>query len=390
MCTCLGFVCFVNAVQLSTAQKLLGYDKKLHMEVAKGSILDNINYCTKEATRKPGTEPTIHGDAPDEAGKGARTDLIRASELAKLGDFKSIDPTSFIKYNSGLYKLYMLHNPAPVRLPPISICYYGTTGTGKSTRAFTEAGDGAYVKPAGPWWDGYAGQDTVVFDDFRPADFDITNLLRVLDKWPMWVPFKGGFHALRAHKFFITSNEHPQLWYPKDSAAVCRRLKIVQMTKPMFVPQPVQPGDAWQPQNGNPVVDFYNRPVPLRPAPIWVGPDPNAPILNAGHVAQSPHMTPEEAKLVEPMSAAEEAAILDQMARTANEDLALMIGSPIDPKAGSVPSPLALPMPALQAHNVIDLTKDLDYVPPTQPTPMSESQQRFFDSHSGLTSVGHK
>lgn len=46
--------------------------------------------------------------------------------------------------------------------------FWGTTGTGKSRRAWDEAGVGAYSKcPRSKFWDGYQGQENVVVDEFR-------------------------------------------------------------------------------------------------------------------------------------------------------------------------------------------------------------------------------
>ena len=43
------------------------------------------------------------------------------------------------------------------------------------------------------WFDGYDGHDTAIFDDFRASVNRFAYILRVLDRYPMDVPVKGGF-----------------------------------------------------------------------------------------------------------------------------------------------------------------------------------------------------
>ena len=41
-------------------------------------------------------------------------------------------------------------------------------GSGKSSGVRRDYGDSLYVKDATKWWDGYAGEETVVIDDWDP------------------------------------------------------------------------------------------------------------------------------------------------------------------------------------------------------------------------------
>lgn len=46
--------------------------------------------------------------------------------------------------------------------------FWGDTGSGKSRRAWDEAGFSAYPKsPSTKFWDGYQDQENVVIDEFR-------------------------------------------------------------------------------------------------------------------------------------------------------------------------------------------------------------------------------
>lgn len=53
--------------------------------------------------------------------------------------------------------------------------------------------NGPNTKGGALWFDGYEGQEVAVFDDFRPWWCRFDYLLRLLDRYPMKVPIKGGF-----------------------------------------------------------------------------------------------------------------------------------------------------------------------------------------------------
>ena len=108
--------------------------------------------------------------------------------------------------------------------------FWGTTGTGKSRRAWEEAGDIVYAKdPRTKWWCGYRGEKNVIIDEFR-GTIDIAHLLRWLDRYPVCVEIKGASRPLNCERFWITSNVDPRKWYPEIDeetlAALLRRLNI--------------------------------------------------------------------------------------------------------------------------------------------------------------------
>ena len=113
------------------------------------------------------------------------------------------------------------------------VCYWGATGTGKSRRAWDEAGLDAYPKdPRTKFWDGYRGQEHVVMDEFRGA-IDIGHILRWLDRYPVIVEVKGSSVVLKASKIWITSNLHPRSWFMEldeiTYLALERRLEIIKI-----------------------------------------------------------------------------------------------------------------------------------------------------------------
>lgn len=75
--------------------------------------------------------------------------------------------------------------------------------------------------PAGRdiWYDGYYGQPVALIDEFagKASRIALAQLLRILDRYPIRVPFKGGFIPFIPKKIYITSNVHPSQWYDYTS-----------------------------------------------------------------------------------------------------------------------------------------------------------------------------
>lgn len=117
--------------------------------------------------------------------------------------------------------------------------YWGVTGSGKSFKAFSE-NPTAYRKMQGKWWDGYRGEETVIFDEFKPCsaddwktgsptEIDLPYILRLCDRYPLMIEYKGGTMQMRATKFIFTSNFCPAEWWlgHHQLPAFCRRVTRV-------------------------------------------------------------------------------------------------------------------------------------------------------------------
>jgi len=118
------------------------------------------------------------------------------------------------------------------------VCYWGTTGMGKSRRAWKKPDLTLILKIRGV----NSGMDIevkkhVVFDEFR-GGIDISHVLRWFDRYPVIVEVKGSSTVLKAKKIWITSNLHPNDWYPEldqeTKSALIRRLNIVHFVNPLI------------------------------------------------------------------------------------------------------------------------------------------------------------
>lgn len=122
--------------------------------------------------------------------------------------------------------------------------FWGLTGVGKSRRAWHEAGLQAYPKdPLTKFWDGYRAHERVVIDEFR-GTISIGHVLRWFDRYPTIVEVKGSATVLLATDIWITSNLHPEHWYPEldrsTKDALLRRLEITEMTDAWSPPQQIK------------------------------------------------------------------------------------------------------------------------------------------------------
>lgn len=219
-----GYLYWKNARSYPN-QKFRAQFPGIHDEVARGSPLDNRNYCLKLRTGDtPNQKWEEFGTMP---AQGARVDWIRAYSSLRAGesvmDVLETQPqlTPCIRALMTVKQISSksIHRDVNV------IVLVGAPGSGKSRWAYDNYPD-LYSKPNGRWWDGYQGEKTILLDDFY-GDFDYSLLLKVCDRYPLQVQVKGGFTPALWDTVIITSNARPQCWYPNihDFGAFERRVK---------------------------------------------------------------------------------------------------------------------------------------------------------------------
>lgn len=214
-------VVFKRSVRLRSVRNTFG---PFHAELSRSSAADT--YVWKEDTAIAGTRFSL-GTKP--LRRGQPKDWENVWDCAKRGDFDNIPGDVKVRYFGNLVRISSMF-AQPVPFERECFVYWGSTGLGKSRRAWSEAGLDAYPKiPTSKFWDGYRGHKHVVVDEFR-GGIDIGHLLRWLDRYPVLVEIKGSSVVLAAEKIWFTSNLNPKDWYPnldpETLSALLRRIKI--------------------------------------------------------------------------------------------------------------------------------------------------------------------
>lgn len=167
--------------------------------------------------------------------QGKRTDLLEIKEAIDEGkDEKHIAENFFSKwvvYRRSFQAYATLISPKR-NWQTITHVYWGKTGTGKTRFCLDQVMDQDFWIPGDyKWFDNYRGQPIVIFDDYR-GEYKLQMLLKLLDRYPMQVPIKGGFVEWTPRKIYITSNISPNCWYPESDpfsiSAMFRRLNKIE------------------------------------------------------------------------------------------------------------------------------------------------------------------
>lgn len=121
----------------------------------------------------------------------------------------------FIKYQRGIAAYRLVHSVQRTWQCSV-VVYWGRTGAGKTRAVYDNlpSPESLYVHPGGPWFDGYDAQPIALFDDFSGSEFKLAYLLKLLDRYPMRVPVKGGFVSWAPREIYLTSNKDPATWFP--------------------------------------------------------------------------------------------------------------------------------------------------------------------------------
>lgn len=139
---------------------------------------------------------------------------------------------------------------------------WGQAGTGKSRTAFEYGG--LPFEPLRPgkgtvWWDGYAGQEVILFDDIREGQVDAHDFLRWCDGRDFIGSVKGGSIGIEAHTWIFTSNLHwRHIWPAEDSSLtgpIGRRITLSVEYK-----VGMRPVEIKCPHNGDSVTSYTDGP----------------------------------------------------------------------------------------------------------------------------------
>lgn len=220
-----GYIHFEKVVRISALKKI---NARAHWEPRRGTHEQAKAYCTKEESRQEG--PWELGEEPQQ---GKRKDLEEVKTKIKEGmpllQIAEDHYSNWCRYRSSFAEYKRMITPQRDFKTQVAVIW-GPTGVGKSRYVAEKAEGDIYWKSDSKWWDGYENQTHVCLDDFY-GWIKYHDMLRLLDRYPYQVEFKGGHLQFNSKFIWITSNKHPRDWYKDMSeekyAALKRRFDIV-------------------------------------------------------------------------------------------------------------------------------------------------------------------
>lgn len=213
-----GFLIAGKSTRKTYFYKTFRGDKKCKfwMDVPRGDWAQNAKYTTKD-------QNVLVWKVPPQKEQGRRMDLedfhaaikrkpeISTDELIEEGHLHCL--AKYPRLRNELRFEYGKLASRPFRAPEVHV-RWGAAGTGK-TRGPYEEGAFMLTSFTPEWWDGYDGDEIVLFDDYY-GEFPWGRFLKLLDGYQCRLPTKGGHTWSRWTKLYITSNKHPKEWYPDE------------------------------------------------------------------------------------------------------------------------------------------------------------------------------
>lgn len=202
-----GYVELNEAQRFTFLHKYFGFKKngkinKFHIEIANGNANDNKKYTSKDGNWYEFGTPLT---------QGSRSDMLQIKN-ALLADPKSL-PTVIKEQCNNHQQLryaetFVTHcfNGRNREVSPRVYWIFGRSGVGKTKLVYDTFGSDICTVSNYSWiGTGYQQQECLLFDDFRIGDMRFEEILKVTDRYPHMLYFKGGQIPLNSPFIIFTS-----------------------------------------------------------------------------------------------------------------------------------------------------------------------------------------
>lgn len=220
-----GFVYFTSAKTHAAVRNLL---TGCHVEVAR-AIGAAIEYCQKDG------DFIERGDRPSTPAERGQAEIQRwetSWTASKEGRIEEVPADIRLRCYASIKRVEKDYMARPLRLESVcGIWIYGPSGVGK-THAVFESYPSLYSKNSSKWWDGYQGEETILFDDADTTHKDWAGRFFKIwaDKYPFIADNKGGSIHIRPKRFVVTSQYTIEQIFPdvETREALRRRFTIIE------------------------------------------------------------------------------------------------------------------------------------------------------------------
>lgn len=241
-----GYVVFKDKKSMSAVKKYFKCNK-MHLKprYKHSSFTSASEYCKKDG---------IFFEYGQPIAQGKRTDLDNVMNIVReTHSMREVVEVATSYQSVRMAEVWLKYNDKPRnRKQPVYVWwFYGRSGTGKTTAAydFLEKYGRVYTAgDTGKWFDGYDGEECVIFDELRSDSFSFKMLLALLHPNPVRVECKGGSRQFRGRYIVITTPYPPEKFVPLGEEVyqlerrIFQQIKFEMLSQNLVIKNPLQEG----------------------------------------------------------------------------------------------------------------------------------------------------
>lgn len=224
-----GYMELKDQLTLSTIKSKIFEDDTVHIEERRGTAEQAAEYCMDIAKREPGADVVEWGRRKHQGQRKDLFDFIDASKegqsLSSLRQGMPHVASRAMQWCNAVHADIRREQIPELRFLFVAVLY-GGAGSGKTRAAHAMYGESMFtITPSMEhknWWCGYDMEEALLIDDFDGISFEFRFLLRLLDIYRLQLPTKGGHTWAAWTHVVITSQYHPDRWYPAVNDAASR------------------------------------------------------------------------------------------------------------------------------------------------------------------------